>query len=152
LITFEKMNNKEFKNYIEFMIPDYAKDTAKHYLISMEEANEKAEIQIESLFPDQEKTESQYLYHVMSENELAGYLWFHVMKEEKKAFLYHIYILDSFRKRGIASQALHFFEEEAKKLGAASLGLHVFGTNENAIELYKKLGFKQASVSMNKIL
>jgi hypothetical protein len=44
------------------------------------------------------------------------------------------------------------FEEEAKKHGAASLGLHVFGKNVNAIELYKKSGYKQASVSMNKIL
>ncbi|ANX11348.1 hypothetical protein ABE41_004965 [Fictibacillus arsenicus] len=49
MITFEKMSNKEFKSYIEFMIPDYAKDTAEHYLMSMEEANEKAEKQIESL-------------------------------------------------------------------------------------------------------
>jgi ribosomal protein S18 acetylase RimI-like enzyme len=152
LITFEKMNNKEFKSYIEFMIPDYAKDTAEHYLMSMEEANEKAEKQIESLLPDQENTEGQNLYHIKSEERLAGYLWFHVMKEEKKAFLYHIYILDAFRKQGIAREALSFFEEESRKLGAVSLGLHVFGSNENAIELYRKLGFKQASVSMNKIL
>jgi ribosomal protein S18 acetylase RimI-like enzyme len=152
MITFEKMNNKEFKNYIEFMIPDYAKDTAEHYLMSMEEATEKAEKQMESLLPDQEKTEGQFLYHIKSDNNLAGYLWFHVAKEEKRAFLYHIYILDSFRKQGIAKSTMRFFEEEAKKHGAASLGLHVFGKNVNAIELYKKSGYKQASVSMNKIL
>ncbi|MFE1245411.1 GNAT family N-acetyltransferase [Fictibacillus sp. NPDC058756] len=152
MISFEKMKNKEFQSYIGFMIPDYAKDTAEHYLMSMEEANEKAEKQIESLLPDQENTEGQYLYHIKSEKRLAGYLWFHVMKEEKKAFLYHIYILNDFRKQGIAREALRFFEEEARKLGAASLGLHVFGSNENAIELYRKSGFKQASVSMNKIL
>lgn len=152
MITFEKMNNKEFKSYIEFMIPDYARDTALHYLMSMEEANEKAEKQIESLLPDQENTEGQYLYHIKSDERLAGYLWFHVNSEEKKSFLYHIYILEVFRKQGIAHEALRFFEEEAKKLGAASIGLHVFGSNENAINLYRKLGFKQASVSMNKIL
>jgi ribosomal protein S18 acetylase RimI-like enzyme len=75
-----------------------------------------------------------------------------VKKDEKRAFLYHIYILDAFRKQGIAKQALTFFEEEAKTEGAASLGLHVFGSNVNAIELYKKLGYEQASISMNKVL
>ncbi|RZT23904.1 MULTISPECIES: GNAT family N-acetyltransferase [Fictibacillus] len=152
MITFEKMSNKEFKSYIEFMLPDYARDTALHYLMSMDEANEKAEKQIESLLPDQENTEGQYLYHINSDESLAGYLWFHVNKEEKKAFLYHIYILEAFRKQGIAGEALRFFEGEAKEHGAASLGLHVFGSNDNAIKLYKKQGFKQASVSMNKIL
>jgi ribosomal protein S18 acetylase RimI-like enzyme len=152
LITFEEMNNKEFKSYIEFMVPDYARDIAEHYLISIEEANVDAEKQIGSLLPDQENTEGQYLYHIKNEESLAGYLWFHVNNEEKKAFLYHIYILDEFRQQGIAREALRFFEGEAKKLGATSLGLHVFGSNENAINLYRKLGFKQASVSMNKIL
>jgi ribosomal protein S18 acetylase RimI-like enzyme len=146
------MNNKEFKEYMAFMIPDYARDTAEHYLLTMEKANESAEKQIESLLPDQERTEGHHLYNIKSDLELAGYLWLHVLKDEKKAFLYHIYVLDNFRKQGIARKALHFFEEEAKKQGAESLGLHVFGSNDHAIELYKKLGFKQASISMNKVL
>ncbi|MCM3719060.1 GNAT family N-acetyltransferase [Fictibacillus phosphorivorans] len=152
MITFEKMNNKEFKSYIAFMLPDYAGDIAEHYLVSIEEANKDAETQIESLLPDQEDTEGHYFYHIKSDEKLAGYLWFHVKKEDEKAFLYHIYILEAYRNQGIASEALRFFEKEVKKHGAASLGLHVFGSNENAIKLYRKLGFKQASVSMNKII
>lgn len=152
LITFERMNNKQFKNYLEFMLPDYKRDTAEHYMMTIEEANEKAENQMESLLPDQEKTEGQYLFNIKSDEHIAGYLWFHVEKEKKRAFLYHIYILESFRKQGVAQAALAFFENEAKDEGAESVGLHVFGSNENAIGLYKKLGYRQASISMNKVL
>ncbi|WNB94011.1 GNAT family N-acetyltransferase [Bacillus sp. NEB1478] len=86
------------------------------------------------------------------EEKTAGYLWFHVRKDEKQAFLYHIYIHDTFRKQGIAKEAMKFFEAESKKLGADYLGLHVFGTNLNAIELYKKMGYNQASINMNKAI
>ncbi|WP_144702296.1 GNAT family N-acetyltransferase [Fictibacillus phosphorivorans] len=152
MITFERMDNKQFKDYLKFMLPDYIRDTAEHYKLDTELATEKAEKQMEQLLPDEEKTEGQHLFQIKSENELAGYLWFHVSKEEKKAFLYHIYLLDAFRKRGIAQAALRFFENESKDEGADYVGLHVFGSNENAIALYTKLGYKQASISMNKVL
>ncbi|MFG6496442.1 GNAT family N-acetyltransferase [Fictibacillus sp. UD] len=152
MITFERMDNKQFKEYLEFMMPDYIQDTSEHYMMTKEQATEKAEKQMESLLPDKEKTEGQHFFHIKSGEQVAGYLWFHVSKEEKSAFLYHIYILESFRKQGIAKNALRFFENESKDEGAVYCGLHVFGTNENAIELYRKLGYKQASISMNKVL
>lgn len=137
---------------MEFMLPDYIRDTAEHNKLDTELATEKAEKQMEQLLPDEEKTEGQHLFHIKDDQKLAGYLWFHVSKEEKKAFLYHIYVLDAFRKRGIAQTALRFFENESKDAGADYVGLHVFGSNESAIELYKKLGYKQASILMNKVL
>ncbi|MDR7071394.1 ribosomal protein S18 acetylase RimI-like enzyme [Fictibacillus barbaricus] len=152
MVTYEKMNQTEFQEYMEFMLPDYARDISEHYLIAIEKANEEAEQQMKNLLPDQEKTEGHHLYLIKKDNENAGYLWFHIKKDEKKAFLYHIYILDSFRKQGVAKKALGFFEEEARTEDAASLGLHVFGSNVNAIELYKRLGYEQASISMNKVL
>jgi ribosomal protein S18 acetylase RimI-like enzyme len=152
LITFEQMTNKQFEEYLEFMMTEYVRDIAEHFLMTIEQAHKKAEKQMESLLPDQERTEGHHLYNIKSDEHTAGYLWFHVTKEEKKAFLYHIYIFDAFRKQGIAKEAIRFFENEAKDQGAESVGLHVFGSNERAIGLYRKLGFKQASVSMNKIL
>lgn len=137
---------------MKFMLPDYIRDTAEHYKLDTELATEKAEKQMEQLLPDEEKTEGQHLFQIKSEKELAGYLWFHVSKEEKKAFLYHIFVKDAFRKQGIAQDALHFFENESKDEGADYVGLHVFGSNEQAIALYTKLGYKQASISMNKVL
>lgn len=152
MITFDRMNNKQFKEYLEFMMPDYIQDTSTHYRMTKKQATEKAEKQMESLLPDQEKTEGQHFFLIKSGEQVAGYLWFHVSKEEKSAFLYHIYILENFRRQGIAQTALRFFENESKDEGADYCGLHVFGTNENAIELYRKLGYKQASISMNKVL
>jgi ribosomal protein S18 acetylase RimI-like enzyme len=146
------MDNMQFKKYLKFMLPDYIRDTAEHYKLDQELATEKAQKQMEQLLPDEEQTEGQHLFHIKEGQDLAGYLWFHVSKEEKKAFLYHIYVLNAFRKRGIAQTALRFFENESKDEGADYVGLHVFGSNENAIDLYKKLGYKQASISMNKVL
>ena len=61
-----------------------------------------------------------------------------ILKEEKKAFLYHIFVKDAFRKQGIAQDALHFFENESKDEGADYVGLHVFGSNEQAIALFNE--------------
>lgn len=152
MITFEKMNEKDYQDYMHFMLPDYAQDIATHFLISLETATEEAKQQMEKLLPDGEQTEGHYFYHVKKENEIAGYLWYNVNAKENKAYLYHIFILEPFRKQGIAKVALTFFEEEAKKLEATSLGLNVFGSNENALQLYKKLGYFPAAISMNKVL
>ncbi|MBY6037712.1 GNAT family N-acetyltransferase [Fictibacillus nanhaiensis] len=152
MITFERMNEKAYQDYMEFMLPDYAQDIATHFLISLETATEDAEQQMEKLLPDGVQTEGHYFYHVKKKNEIAGYLWYHVDAKENKAYLYHIFILEKFRRQGIAKVALTFFEEEAKKVNVASLGLNVFGSNENALELYKKLGYFPAAISMNKIL
>jgi hypothetical protein len=50
------MNHKEFQEYMAFMLPDYARDIAEHYLLTIEKANEDAKQQLESLLPEQEKS------------------------------------------------------------------------------------------------
>jgi len=40
----------------------------------------------------------------------------------------------------------------AKSIGLKSIGLHVFGHNKLARDLYKKLGYVETNINMKKIL
>ena len=67
-------------------------------------------------------------------------------------FIYDIFVVEHFRRQGIALQAMLLLEEEAKKLGVARLALHVFGYNSAARSLYEKLGYEVTNVNMHKSL
>ena len=54
--------------------------------------------------------------------------------------------------QGYATQALEALEAHAKPNGVKKLGLHVFGHNTAARELYKKAGYLETNVSMAKVI
>jgi len=39
----QKMNETEFDHYLEFLIPDYAKDLSENFIIPLEKATEESE-------------------------------------------------------------------------------------------------------------
>ena len=49
-------------------------------------------------------------------------------------------------------QALAAMDEKLKSMDVESVGLHVFGDNVAAQELYKKAGFQITDIQMKKIL
>ncbi|WNB91219.1 hypothetical protein [Bacillus sp. NEB1478] len=70
MVTFEKMNHAAFQEYMAFMLPDYARDTAEHYLLTIDQANEKAKKQMESLLPDDENSDGHYLFEKKKKRKL----------------------------------------------------------------------------------
>jgi len=54
--------------------------------------------------------------------------------------VHDIALSQDFRGKGLGKASMLAVEAKAKRLGAASLGLHVFAYNTVAHELYKKLG------------
>ena len=79
----------------------------------------------------------------------VGVIWFAMngTGEARRAFLYDITLEDAHRGRGLGRQAMALFEAEARRLG-----LHVFGHNTRARELYEKLGYVAISVNLSKEL
>ncbi len=57
------------------------------------------------------------------------------------AWIFDIHVDKEFRKRGIGKELIRQAELWAKKTGFEKLGLHVFGHNENAINMYMSTGF-----------
>ncbi len=79
-----------------------------------------------------------FLYKVEVDGKIAGYiLWLN-----RKSFyrLYSLAILQDYRKLGLASKLLDFSLE---KLRDKNLQLEVRESNEKAISLYEKYGFKK---------
>ena len=115
-------------------------DVEEIFLIrnSTDERIEKSSILDEIINPN-------YLVLVAEENgEIAGFL--SVIKNYDCADVMMIATGLSYRRNGVATKLLSEAIEMLKNLGVNRLLLEVNETNIGAIELYKKLGFKQISI------
>jgi len=77
-------------------------------------------------------------------------LW--VQVKDQKAFIYDFIIEESFRGKGYGKQALVALDEKLKSMDVQSVGLHVFGDNVTAQELYRKMGYQITGIHMKKKL
>lgn len=154
MITLKKMTEKDFEDYLRFMVPDYSKDISTNFNVPHEKALEESQAFFEETFPDGVATKDHYLYLVHDANTESklGLLWFNVNEETKLAYLYHIYIDEQFRGKGYGSKTLMKCEEVVREMGMSSLALSVFGNNDRAIQLYQKNDYQPSSISMKKKL
>jgi ribosomal protein S18 acetylase RimI-like enzyme len=115
-----------------------------------EEAGEKVKEVFEHILPQRINTAKQYFKVISAGQEKAGYLWFELrdVNNVTVLYIYFIIIVPEYRRRGIAKKTLELLKTEARSLGASSIGLHVFGFNEGAIELYKQAGFITRNIVM----
>ncbi|WP_179867325.1 GNAT family N-acetyltransferase [Terribacillus saccharophilus] len=149
-----KMTEDDFDKYIEEFIPDYAKDLTDNFLLPADLALEESKQLMDSLLPDKQESDSQSVYNIYSieEEKNIGVIWYNIQPDSKKVFIYHILVYEDFRKKGYATRVLQQLESDMKARGITSLGLSVFGNNSGAYNLYKKLGYNTASISMGKTL
>ena len=59
---------------------------------------------------------------------------------------------EEFRGRGYGREAMLLAEQLARREGALTLGLNVFGHNQVARTLYSSLGYEETAVQMRKAL
>ncbi|MFC0189410.1 GNAT family N-acetyltransferase [Fictibacillus aquaticus] len=154
MIKLEKVDEVEFKRYIDFLIPDHAQEITKNFNLTMEQALEETEMMMNDLFKDGLSTDGQYLYNIKDthSNEKVGFLWYSIISEINQAYLYHILIDESQRGKGYGTKTLEKLQAMLKEYGVKSIGLSVFGSNEGAYRLYKKLGYSTTRISMEIVL
>ena len=148
------MNEEEFDQYLEFLMLDYALDLSENFIIPLDKATEESKGLMNELLSNKHNSDDQFLFtiHCPEKQEKVGMIWYSIQPEIDRAYIYHIYINEGFRKMGYASSVLKDLEVMVKSSEITSLGLSVFGKNQGAHRLYKKLGYQTFSISMGKNL
>ena len=155
MITLVDMSKDDFQDYLEWSVSNYATEQVKAGTWSEEKAKELAKKQFDQLLPDGIKTKDRYLYVVVDSetDDKVGYLWIGVHpKVREQLFIYDIVIFEDYRGQGYGTATLKGVEEKARELEINKITLHVFGHNEIAISLYKKMNYHMTNIHMAKEL
>lgn len=153
-IDFRKMSSADFSRYRKLSLESYAQDIARNFKRPIGEVRIEARRQVKQILKDGLSTRGHFLYNVLDREtgETAGLIWFKVDKAKKSAFLYDILIHEAYRGKGYGKKTLELLEAKLRQMGVTQLGLHVFGHNQVAVNLYKTQGFYTASFNMQKDL
>jgi ribosomal protein S18 acetylase RimI-like enzyme len=148
------MTEDEYGPWLEVAIRDYAQDHVADGSWTPDEAPQKSAAEFAALLPAGLATPDHYLFAIQTEaGETVGYLWFGVRNAaQRQAFVYDFLVFEAFRRQGYGEQAFAALETEVRALGLGQIGLHVFGANTAARNLYRKLGYQETNVIMRKDL
>jgi ribosomal protein S18 acetylase RimI-like enzyme len=149
------MTKKEFIGYLDHAIDDYASEKVLSGTFEVDTAQYLAEKEYNELLPEGNITPNHHLLNILTdEGKKVGEFWYHFDPENQKkiAYVYDISIFPEHQDQGYGSCAMLLFEEEAKKLGAKRLDLHVFGHNKVAWHLYHNMGYIVTDINMSKNL
>jgi ribosomal protein S18 acetylase RimI-like enzyme len=151
MITLEPIQQEDFDRMIDTEIRGYAEEHVRNGNWPAEGALERSKKEFDALLPDGIHSKDQYLWSILDEDSnRIGVLW--VQVKDQKAFIYDFVINEAFRGKGYGKQALIAMDEKLKAMNVESVGLHVFGDNITAQELYKKMGYQITGIHMKKEL
>ncbi len=154
-MTLRPMTQTEFDQYRDYAIEEYARDKMQSLGISREQALILSSDSMAESLPDGLDTPDNYLFSIhVPECGKVGILWVVLLSNWGKTtlFIYDIEVEPDHRNCGYGRAALAKAEQLAVQLGAERVGLHVFGHNTRAFDLYRKLGFEVTDISMAKEL
>jgi ribosomal protein S18 acetylase RimI-like enzyme len=104
-------------------------------------------------FPGGQPLPTHSIFDVLVDGDVVGWLWIGPQLGGTDTWwIFDVEIAEPHRRRGYARAALELGHEEAKRLGATSIGLNVFGFNTGARELYEKLGYAVTATQMKRPL
>ena len=154
MVFFQEMSEEYFREYSAVRNEEYAESIARSNHLPKEAALERAQRQWAELLPQGVRTGGQSLFEVWDERSQTrvGTIWYGENKgmDPGTLFIFDLYIDPSHRQKGFGGQVLLEVERRADALGMTRLALHVFGDNETALRLYKRLGYRVTDLLMAK--
>jgi ribosomal protein S18 acetylase RimI-like enzyme len=152
MVQLVPMKQEDFEHYLECDIKDYAEHHVRNGNWKKEEALERSRKEHQELLPDGLQSKDQYLFSIFdnTSGQKLGVLWVNIT--DNQAFIYDFRIDEGERGKGYGKQALTALDEKLKLMNVESVGLHVFGDNTTAQELYKKVGYQITGIQMKKAL
>ncbi|MCS1351496.1 N-acetyltransferase [Mechercharimyces sp. CAU 1602] len=155
MINLVRMNEEQFSSFFEETVREYAEEYVKEGRWTPSESIERATKEANELLPKGIQTNGHFLCSLHHEVVgIIGTLWYAVKTnmDEISAFIYSIQINEEFQGKGYGKQALIALETELAPMNVSSIGLHVFGHNKRAHQLYTKMGYIPTSIKMKKHL
>ncbi|MGR6546141.1 GNAT family N-acetyltransferase [Paenibacillus tundrae] len=149
------MSDQEFASFRVRSIEDFAQEKIEAGTWAPEEAQQLAEASYDKYLPEGLNTPGAYVYNLVHEvDENIGYIWFNITdnRRGKEAFLLDIVVEEAHRGKGYGTETMKALEQAAIGLGVDRIGLHVFGHNGRASNLYKKMGYEVTDLTMYKEL
>lgn len=151
-VTLTPMTEAEYPAYLDLAVPVYAEANVAAGYWAREDALDQSRAAYERLLPEGLATPDQFLFVARDADsgETVGHLWVALRPQADgpQAFVYDIAIEEGLRGRGYGRATMTACAAKARELGAVSVGLHVFRSNETAYGLYESLGFRPTSVNM----
>lgn len=155
-VTLKVMKQEEYRAFRTRLVADYAREKVTAGIWAEEEAQQLSEQAVVALLSDGLNTENHSLFSICEDQTGAqlGELWVHYRtgSRGREAFIYEIIIFEEYQGKGYGKATMQALDEEARKLGAVSIGLHVFAHNERAYQLYLKSGYIATDITMKKKL
>lgn len=151
-IELRPISPEEFEHWRVASRKKYAAEKEKSGL-TKEAAKAEAERSFSTLLPEGEKTPRHHIYTLVesASGEAVGTLWWN-HKEDNTSWIYDIVLKEEFRGRGYGRATMQLAEADMRAKGVRRMGLHVFGHNLIAQNLYRSLGMEVTNLVMQKDL
>lgn len=151
-IVLDPMSDEEFAEFVVWAVRDQAAHHIRTGRCAPDKALTYAKGEYLLALPDGLATEGSYLYTARdaATRERAGFLFLMLRRraDAMETFVFNIVVDEGKRGRGYGRAMMRASLSWAREHGTASVGLHVFGHNTVARELYTSLGFRETNVSM----
>lgn len=155
-VLLQEMKQEEYQDFMSRIVVDYANEKVAAGTWKEEEALELSKQSMTNLLPEGLNTKDHSLFSIYGDQTGAqlGELWVHYRMGSGglEAFIYEIIIFEQYQGKGYGKRAMQALDEEVRKQGAVSIGLHVFAHNERAYQLYLKSGYVATDITMKKKL
>jgi ribosomal protein S18 acetylase RimI-like enzyme len=156
MVRFTPMSAEDYRQFVVWAKQDYAQQQIKAGAWRSDRADALAEQAFAALLPEGQSSPNQHLCVLerVEDRQRLGYLWYGIRDDggDRFAALYDLVIFEAHRRQGYGSDALRELERQVRSQGIHRLALQVFGHNDGARALYKKMGYVERTVAMVKDL
>lgn len=144
------MTAERFPRFVAASEKGFADDLVASGRYSPDEAAAESHRQLVAELPEGVETKGQALFTASVDGAEVGILWLGMRVRDGRphAFVLDVEVDTAERRKGYGRALMHAAEREARRLGADSIGLHVFGFNTGAIDLYEQLGYRRTEESL----
>lgn len=144
VVVVSPMTAERFPRFAAASEAAFADDLVTSGRYSPADAAKESHRQMSLELPDGIDSPGQLLFTAHVGEVEVGVVWIGVRSRDGRphAFVLDVEVAEGQRRRGYGRALMLAAEREARRFGAGSIGLHVFGFNDGAIALYESLGYR----------